>query len=146
MTKIRSNRINFIISAPANDRTYSLISGEFCIKDHKITLGQPSEIENGDTLHCNQNGEFDFRVGRKASKDVAKWFNRECNSNTNTTFGHPAKELNFAFLGTLRLILFQMSDNERFGVEFDDILIAQGSSGSFFGVITIGIKKQQYQD
>lgn len=130
MTKIYSNKINFVISAPANERAYSLISGEFFVKDHKIASGQPCEVKIGDTLQCNQNGEFDFQVGRKSSKDVSKWFASKCNPKSNTTFGHRAKKLNFAFFGTLRLKIAQVSINEQFVINFDDILIAQKSSGS----------------
>lgn len=130
MTKIHSNKINFIIRAPANERKYTLISGEFHIKDHKITSGQPCEDANGDTLQLDHNDEFNFRVGRKASKDVARWFNGQCNPKINTTFGHSAKKLNFAFLGTLRLKIAPESINHQFDVKFDDILIGQGSSGS----------------
>lgn len=130
MTKIHSNKINFVIRTSANERKYSLISGEFHVKYHSITSGQPDEVANGDTLHFDHNGEFNFRAGRKSSKDVARWFNGECNPKTNTTFGHSAKKLNFAFMGTLRLKIAQEIVNHQFDVKFEDILIAQGSSGA----------------
>lgn len=130
MTKIHSNKINFTIRNPTPERKYSLISGEFHIKNHEITSGQPNEVTNGDILQFNESGEFDFQVGRKASKEVAQWFNAQCNPKSNTTFGHRAKKLNFACLGTLHLKIIQESTNRQFAVVFDDILIGQGSSGS----------------
>lgn len=129
MTKIQNNKISFIIStrANANERQYLLMNGEFHIKDHKITTSQSNDIKNDDTLHCDKNGEFNFRIGRKPSEDVANWFNEKCNPNTNATFGHPVKKLNFAMNGTLRLKISQINSvNEEFEIEFNDIVIAQG--------------------
>lgn len=92
MSTIRNNIILFIIRTPTNKRKYSLIRGEFFIKRSGIPVGlrQPGEVANGDTLYCSDNGEFNFRVNRKASAYVAWWFNKECDPNTSTTFGHPA--------------------------------------------------------
>lgn len=130
MTNIHSNKINFIIRSSEHERKYSLISGEFHIKDHKITSGQPNEVRNGDILQFNESDEFNFPVGRKATKAVAQWFNGQCSPKSNTAFGHRAKKLNFAFLGSLHLRVVQESTNHQFEVKFDDILIGQGSSGS----------------
>lgn len=129
MTMIRDNKIDFIIPDDSRETIYLLLNGEFYIKDHKVTLGQPSDVKNGDTLQCDSNGEFNFRVGRKKSKDVANWFNEKCDPSKNTTFGHPANELNFAFFGTLRLTLSH--EWNKYEIVLDDILIAQGSEGTY---------------
>ena len=123
--KIRDNTFRFIISLDSSTKKYFLMNGEFYIKDHKISSGQLCDHKNGDTLHCTYTGEFNFRVGRKKSKDVGKWFNEKCDPNKNT-FGHRAKELNFAFIGTLCLEILDRYGSYR--VSFDDILIAQGST------------------
>lgn len=131
MTKIQDNKISFIISASGNDQQYALKSGEFSIKDHRITPNQPNEIKNGDTVYFNANGELNFRMGRKRSKEVAAWFNSQCDPYSNTTFGHPAGKLNFAMIGTLRLKIAAVPFNDEFDIEFKEILLAQGlASGS----------------
>lgn len=128
MTKIQNNKINFVISNNTNERQYSLVNGEFYINDHKITTGQPSDVRNGAILRFDSNGELNFRIGRKRSKDIANWFNGQCDPNKNTTFGHPAKRLNFAFIGTLQLTICH--ELEEYKVSFNDILIAQSQTGT----------------
>ena len=65
-----------------------------------------------------------FKLGRKGSAKVAGWFNSRIGVD-NSTFGHTAGVLNFAFLGTLRLTLSNLPT-----ITFENISIAQGHSGA----------------
>lgn len=106
---------------------YQLVNGRFKVTDGAVTSNQPTDVKAGSVLTCGADGKLTFRVGRKGSSSVANWFNRQIDATTNTTFGHPADELNFAFSGRLELKLSK--NNQLVDYYFDNVVIAQGSSG-----------------
>lgn len=111
---------------------YSLIEGTYTIDNFSITSGQdPKEfIKKGMTFSCDKNGKMTFKVGRKGSESVAKWFNSNVHC-SRTTFNHPAVELNFAFLGTLKLtITGGVLIGRQKTITFKNIALAQGHSGA----------------
>jgi hypothetical protein len=123
-----------------NDVTFScpggevLLSGTFTVKAFRITPGQDRDHLNRDgQVHVMnvdkkaKHGTFTFRCGRSSDdKDntVATWFNGEIQPDQ-TTFGHEAGALNFAFIGTLDLTV-RGHDGAQHTFTFDDIALAQG--------------------
>ncbi|MCS3433889.1 phosphatidylinositol-specific phospholipase C [Klebsiella sp. BIGb0407] len=125
MATIRDNDVKFVLH-----NGYTLIGGSYVVTDGRVTNGQPSEVTRGKILTCNSSGVFRFRVGRKHSESVAKWFNNILNTEKNTTFGHAAGSLNFAFIGNLSLTIKNNKTGSQYSVLFDDVVMAQGHSGS----------------
>ncbi|MCG9790844.1 PI-PLC domain-containing protein [Flavobacterium algicola] len=111
---------------------YSLISGSYTIDSFSVTDGQDPDkhIHNGLKVAFGSDGKMSFSIGRKGSEKVAKWFNNSISSSKNT-FNHQAGELNFAFLGTLKLTLTgaKLAGRTK-SVTFSNISIAQGHSGA----------------
>jgi len=110
---------------------YSIKSASFTIRSHKIHKDQDpdNKIKNGKKVKLKSN-KFKFRIGRKGSESVAKWFNSRISSSKNT-FGHDAGKLNFAMIGDLKIKLSGgdlFSDSQTF--TFSDIALAQGHTGS----------------
>ena len=88
---------------------YSIVRGQYRITDYSVSDGQDPNgcitIQPGKNVHSvNKDGRITFWVGRHKSEKVAKWFNDTVPA-INTTFGHTAGDLNFAFIGTLTLVL-----------------------------------------
>ncbi len=111
---------------------YSIVSGKYVVNGYSVTSGQDPDgnIHDGLTKTFNINGEMSFRVGRKGSSSVAKWFNGQISEHQNT-FGHTAGELNFAFIGTLTLtITGGILGGGQGTYVFEDVAIAQGHSGA----------------
>jgi hypothetical protein len=106
--------------------------GEFTVSDFSITNGQDPNGKNkkGDIHKLSNSSKFTFTVGRKASSGVANWFNSQI-PGERTTFNHTAGELNFAFVGNLKLTVSGggMGSNER-QIIFNDVAFAQGHSGA----------------
>lgn len=123
MATIRDNDV--YITIPTG---YQLKGGVFKVADGSVTAGQPSDVKTGSLITCGSDGKFRFRVGRKGSATVANWLNSQIDASTNTTFGHTADSLNFAFIGRLELVL--MKDNQLVEYYFDHVIVAQGSSGT----------------
>src|SRR5687768_17231949 len=93
------NNIYFSIT-----ENYTLINAVYTVDSFSITKGQDPdhEIYAGLVAYSNSSGMLTFRVGRNLSKTVAEWFNTQVTP-SQTTFDQKAGELNFAFIGTLRL-------------------------------------------
>ena len=128
----RDNQVLFKLSRFGT--TTTIPYGEFIIKDLSITPGQDPEIRNkpGDTKQWTAlqpyPQRFSFSVGRKKTSQVANWWTTTIGSGS-STFGNTPKELNFAFLGTLKLQLPGRSGGPFVGV-FEDVLMGQGHSGA----------------
>ncbi|EUK17483.1 phosphatidylinositol-specific phospholipase C [Commensalibacter papalotli (ex Servin-Garciduenas et al. 2014)] len=123
MATIRDNDVYF--NLPSG---YNIVSGKYIVTGSSVTGGQPSDVQKGSVLTCGSDGRFRFRVGRKGSGAVASWFNSQVDTAKNTTFGHAAGSLNFAFIGTLELTI--QSSKETKNYQFSDVVLAQGKSGS----------------
>lgn len=139
------NSVNEIALVPANmtyrdnevtirlsSSDYSLVRGSYTVESHSVTNGQDpnGNIYDGMTRSFDNEGKMVFYVGRKGSEDTAKWFNDRI-APSQTTFDHSAGELNFAFIGTLKLTLtggIFVSGQETF--TFSDVTIAQGHAGA----------------
>ncbi len=108
---------------------YPLINGTYTIDSFAVTSGQDpkNKIYKGLTVSCGKDGKMTFEVGRKNSESVATWFNNNISS-SQSTFGHTAGTLNFAFLGTLQLTLTIAGGQETF--TFYNIALAQGHTVS----------------
>ena len=102
---------------------FSIESGTYEIHAHKVTDGQDPDhhIYNDLTLDIEDKKELVFDLGRKGSSDVADWFKDEFSSSQNTLDEDPI-ELNFAFRGTLTLVI---SDGRT--LKFKDVGFAQGN-------------------
>ncbi|EUK18805.1 PI-PLC domain-containing protein [Commensalibacter papalotli (ex Servin-Garciduenas et al. 2014)] len=123
MATIRDNDVYF--NLPSG---YNIISGKYLVTGSSVTGGQPSDVRNGSVLTCGGDGKFRFRVGRKGSGAVASWFNGQVDTAKNTTFGHAAGNLNFAFIGNLELTVQNSGVTTTY--KFNDVVLAQGKSGS----------------
>lgn len=123
----RDNDVYFSLSGG-----YSLVNGTYTVNSFSITSGQDPNrhIFAGLTVSCGSNGKMTFSIGRSGSSGVARWFNDRVPASQNT-FNHGADDLNFAFLGTLRLTIkggLLGSRQETF--TFLNVALAQGHSGS----------------
>ncbi|WNJ20216.1 hypothetical protein [Pontibacter sp. G13] len=122
----RDNEVVFQISGD-----YSIVEVTFQVSDFSITEGQDPDghIYNGLIAVGASNGTLSFSIGRSASGTVADFFNKLIPS-TRNTFNHGAGELNFALIGTLKLMLTggdlgQTQETFSFG----QVALAQGHSG-----------------
>ena len=125
--KYRDNAVKFL--CPGSD--YYICGGSFTIKEHRVTTGQDPDkkVYDGLKTYINE-GEMTFKVGRKGSKETAKWFN-DIVPIENTTFAHQAGELNFAFIGTLELVFTDgIFGDRKKEYKFEDIAICQGHAGA----------------
>ncbi|MFS2225717.1 hypothetical protein [Pantoea sp. B65] len=108
------------------------IRGHYIIGEYAVTSGQDPNglIYTGLRKDFVGDGKMTFRVGRKKSSDVARWFNNRV-SGSQTTFNHSASELNFAFLGILEMTLSGgiLGSNEH-TFRFANIAFAQGQAGT----------------
>jgi hypothetical protein len=88
-----------------NYEPWRITGGAFEITDFDVTNGQdPNQNLKIGNVHLMDNDhDFCFIVGRKASKEVAATFNKACPPERNT-FNHAAGELNFWVKGTLTLV------------------------------------------
>lgn len=125
MATIRNNDVKFVLH-----NGYTLIGGTYVVTDGCVTSGQPSDVAQGKILTCDASGVFRFRVGRKESESVARWFNNTLNTAKCTTFGHAAGSLNFAFIGNLSLTIRNNKTGNQSSVLFNNVVMAQGHSGS----------------
>ena len=114
-----------------------ITSGTFTVKEFSITPGQDPDGKNYvGKVHNLSGGKFSFEVGRQGSSTVASWFNERLsryNDNSvngdRTTFDHTAGDLNFAFIGDLRLSVTTSAYPQGITVTFPDAAFAQGKSG-----------------
>lgn len=114
-----------------------ITSGTFTVKELSITSGQDPDGRNYiGKVHSLSSGKFTFEVGRSGSASVASWLNSRLsgyNDNSvngdRTTFDHTAGDLNFAFIGDLRLSLTAPNFPQGITVTFPDATFAQGKSG-----------------
>jgi hypothetical protein len=115
----RDNVLEIKPSRPYDPR---LISATYIIHEFSIRTGQDPERRIHAGLHVNagRDGKLKFSVGRKSSEAVARWFSQRISTSENT-FGSNPKELNFAFMGELRLNI------ETIGfINFYNVAFAQG--------------------
>ena len=122
--KYHQNDVHF------KDSNGYLVGGSYTIEDYYVTSGQDPDgkISKGKVFNMS-GGTLSFEVGRSASSQTAKWFNDQIPASCNT-FGHTADELNFAFIGTLKLILDFKDGNGQKTYTCSNVALAQGSSGS----------------
>ncbi|KLO12878.1 FAD/NAD(P)-binding domain-containing protein [Schizopora paradoxa] len=112
---------------------------QFTVQDWSITNGQTDpknmpfvgqilSMQNivSDKFSFNE-GTFTFHCGRSKSGAVADFWNNNFKS-SESTFGHGAGELNFAFKGTLQLQL--KSSDQIVATTFQNVGFAQGQSGA----------------
>ncbi|GAU79653.1 phosphatidylinositol-specific phospholipase C domain-containing protein [Fusibacter sp. 3D3] len=125
--KYHDNEVYFSCGSKAN---FTLVNGTYRISSCSITEGQDpkQKSRSGNLYNFSSDGKLNFQVGRKASKEVADWLNRNITID-NSTFGHSADELNFAFLGILRIKLKNLyALGTETTIEFENIAIAQGNT------------------
>lgn len=111
---------------------YSLINVSYTVKNYSVHSGQDPDGHIHDDLHVSGGGDgkLTFSVGRKGSGSVASWFNHRIPA-CQTTFDHPAGDLNFAFLGTLQLTISGgVLDERKETFTFNQVALAQGHSGA----------------
>jgi hypothetical protein len=116
----------------AVDAGYTIISGTYTVSSFSVTNGQDPDghIRAGLVVPFGSNGKLTFNIGRKGSSDTANWFNSRVAS-YQTTFNHGAGELNFAFLGTLKMtIKGGIFGGGQESFTFGDVAFAQGHSGA----------------
>lgn len=109
----------------------TLVRGSFTINEFSITEGQDPDhnIFQGLTANFGSDGSMFFRIGRKGSSDNAKWF-KERIMPSQTTFDSAPDKLNFAFLGTLQLVItVESMGNHELSCTFPGVALAQGRSG-----------------
>lgn len=117
------NEVSFSLSSG-----YSIIDGSYTIDSFSVTQGQDPDgyIHAGLTKSFGSNGQMSFHVGRQGSSATANWFNTMV-PGSQTTFNHSAGELNFAFLGTLKMtITGGILGNGHGSFTFSNVAIAQG--------------------
>ncbi|KAJ8075845.1 hypothetical protein PM082_021477 [Marasmius tenuissimus] len=103
----------------------------YTINEYSITSNQDpnGKIRAGNRVPFttqDQMGQLRFTVGRKGSRDVANWWKGRVSA-SQTTFNHDPDSLNFAFLGSLELKVFNEPDP---GWLIQDIALGQGTSGT----------------
>ncbi len=124
----RDNEVKFEFQKYSD---YKLVGGKYTINDFCITSGQDPDghIKIGMVSNFGEDGKMVFSIGRKGSESTAKWCNDRLDA-TQNTFGHDAGELNFAFMGTLELVVAGGQDySEHQTFIFSNIAIAQGHAG-----------------
>lgn len=106
--------------------------GIFKIIDCCVTDGQDpnNNIDKGKEFQVETDGTITFRVGRKKSSKVAKWWKEHIPADRNTYQEDP-DELNFAMIGELTLYLKGgcFGDSE-VTLVLKDVAFAQGSYGT----------------
>ena len=108
-----------------NYQQWRIMAGKFTLTAFDVTSGQDPDnfLKIGNT-HTMEDHQFTFRVGRKASKDVANSFNAACPPERNT-FNHTAGELNFWVKGDMEL---KLENGNTY--TFQNTYFAQGHSGA----------------
>lgn len=137
MSIYRSNSVKFIIE---NHAKFKIKQGNFTIESSSITPGQDKngyysnniadDLRTQDFYSSSDHNQIYFNVGRKESKTVANWLNDRTFNGLSTSFGHPAKKLNFAFMGKLTLNLDINDTGYLYPLIFPNVILAQGHSGS----------------
>ncbi|EJD48873.1 hypothetical protein AURDEDRAFT_122415 [Auricularia subglabra TFB-10046 SS5] len=96
------NYVTLSYTAPG----YTLQRGSYIVNEYKVTSGQDPKghIAVGQVRSFDRSGSLMFSVGRKGSGDVANWFKSRIPPGQNT-FGNNPDKLNFAFVGTLTIVL-----------------------------------------
>lgn len=138
-------RDNEIVIAPTSSAGIALQSGSYTITGFSITDGQDPDghIYIGLKTTFGSDGKMNFNIGQKSSKPVANWFNNQV-AGSQTTFGHSAGDLSFAFLGTLVMVV-RDSSSVTHTLTFDNVALAQGALG-LSNNWWFGSQSGQYQD
>lgn len=125
-----------VVQMPLSDSTgYTIVKATYTIESFSITDGQDTEEHIKAPLaqsYEGNKGSLSWSIGRQPSSDVATWFTQKIGANENT-FGHDPSKLDFAFLGTLELILTggALGPNQDTYV-LKDIALAQGHDGASY--------------
>lgn len=124
----QDNVVKFPFKAPDG---CVLIAAVFEVKELCISSGEDPDEKNkvGDRhLFTAAKPEITFRVGRTPTPEVALFWNNRIAAN-NSTFGHLAGELSFAFIGTLTFnVQWGKLSQHTFALTFADVGLAQGRS------------------
>lgn len=99
----RDNQVMMPLSASG----YTIVSATYTITGFSITNGQDPDnhIYAGlANTYTGNNGSMTFSIGREGSGTVATWFSSQIPGSRNT-FNSTPSDLNFAFLGTLKMTL-----------------------------------------
>jgi hypothetical protein len=120
------------VQLPITSSSYNLVSGTYVINSYSITSGQDPNgyIRSGTTkAWAGNSSSITFKVGRSGSSSVASWFSNNIKA-SQTTFNHNPDDLNFAFLGTMKLTLsggVLGSNQDTYTI--NDVALAQGHAG-----------------
>ena len=137
-----------IVTIPTDPEGNAAVSvqpsgSQFTVQSWSITDGQTDPknmpfvgqvLNMGTTTNPNSpflSGTFSFHCGRSRSGAVADFWNSNFNS-SESTFGHGAGELNFAFIGTLQLEVASVTEMVRAtfqNVGFAQVTLAQRTTG-----------------
>ncbi|MDN0123224.1 hypothetical protein QVN60_08495 [Yersinia aleksiciae] len=119
------------VKLPVTSSGYNLVSGTYVINSYSVTSGQDPDgyIHRGITkIWAGNSSNITFKVGRSGSSSVASWFSSNIKANQ-TTFNHDPDDLNFAFIGTMKLTLsggVLGSNQDTYTIS--DVALAQGHS------------------
>lgn len=123
------NKLNFGISMPYLPVGKPNVYYTYVVQSFKVPSGQDPDNHIYDGYTTSGTNTLSFSVGRHGTSEVANWFNSNIAADQ-TTFGHTAGELNFAFIGALTMKVSYAD----FGVEehyvMQDVALAQGHSGA----------------
>jgi hypothetical protein len=96
-----------VVDMPLDVKDYTVVTATYTISAFKISDGQDPDgkiyVGYSQTYTGNK-GKMSFTVGRHKTKPVATWFTSQVPKDRNTYNDDP-KELNFAFIGTLKMTL-----------------------------------------
>lgn len=128
-----------------NERRWDLENGAFKISTLSVIDGQDPDglntIDQVKTWTMND-GHITFRVGRKGSDTVAESWKESIKSSENTFNDNP-KDLNFAFIGEMRLYMNNNTHQYRFILP--DVGLARGHARDN-SVWWFGAKDAEYQE
>jgi hypothetical protein len=95
------------VDMPLDVKGYTVVTATYTISDFRISDGQDPDgniyIGYSQTYAGNK-GKMSFKIGRHKTKPVATWFTSQAPA-ANNTFKDNPNELNFAFVGTLKITL-----------------------------------------
>jgi hypothetical protein len=111
---------------------FNIVKFTFEAQDKKVTPSQVPKCDKENlpkTYTIIDKNKISFFEGRKGSSDVATYFNNLAPPNKNV-YNHTAGSLNFAFHGNMHITLSGggLIGNQDYTI--NDIVVAQGSSGS----------------
>ena len=111
---------------------YGFVSAKFIVDQLSISPGQDPQEKNkvGDTKEWEgESGKIMWSVGRHGTDTVAKWWSARIKVKE-STFGHDPKELNFAFIGHMELLIKGGAFPSPVYFTIAEVAIGQGHAGS----------------